>query len=57
MIGGGFGGALKNTAKGIFGAITDTVKQEANQAKEDALNQARDFLKKKTEKIPGIIWN
>lgn len=57
MIGGGFGGALKNTAKGIFGSITDTVKQEANRAKENALNQARDVLKKKTEKIPGIIWD
>ena len=57
MIGGGFGGALKNTAKGIFGSITDTVKQEANRAKEDALNKAKDILKKKTEKIPGITWN
>lgn len=57
MIGGGFGGALKNTAKGIFSSITDTVKQEANRAKEDALNKAKDILKKKTEKIPGITWN
>ena len=53
MIGGGFGGV----AKGIFGSVVDNVKQEAKRAKEDALNQAKDILKKKTEKIPGIIWN
>lgn len=57
MVGGGFGGALRNTAKGIFGSVVDTVKQEANRAKENALNQAKEVLKKKTEKIPGITWD